>query len=216
MNPKILHEEKDFLVIDKPAGLLSQQDKSGDPCAAEVMKKHGANGFLAPVHRLDRNTSGVLVLAKNKEAAAQWGEMFRGRDMEKTYLAIVKGDPGAKGEYNFPLKKNNDENQVYEDESGAEALTEFRQLQKLGNSSLVEIRLHTGRPHQIRAHFSLAGHALIGDKKYGKKPWSEIFHRPALHAHKLIAIWNGKKIAIKAPIPQDFSELLLKLGGEKI
>ena len=216
MNPRILHEERDFLVIDKPAGLLSQKDKSGDPDAAAVMIKHGVNGFLAPVHRLDRNTSGILVLAKNKEAAAQWSELFRGRELEKTYLALVKGDTGPKGDYNFPLKKNADENQVYEDETGLEAHTEFKQLQKLGNSSLVEVRLHTGRPHQIRAHFSLAGHALLGDKKYGKKPWSEIFHRPALHAHRLKAVWQGKKLLFQAPIPQDFSELLLKLGGAKI
>jgi RluA family pseudouridine synthase len=214
----IVHSEADFFAIDKPAGVLSQKDRTGDADAAallknELEKKGQRVDFLAPVHRLDRNTSGLLLLARTKNGAAELTEILKERSLKKIYLAVAKGDPGEKGDYVFPLKKDNAENQVYEDECGLEAHTEFRRLQKLGNSSLMEILLHTGRPHQIRAHFSLGGHALLGDKKYGKKPWSEIFSRPALHAFRLELPWRGDLLKLQAPLPQDMQELLQKLGG---
>jgi RluA family pseudouridine synthase len=216
MKSWILHSEPGFYVMNKPAGVLSQKDKSGEEDLAALLKKDLEKGgekvpFLAPVHRLDRNTSGLLILARSPEAARELTDWLQEGKIRKTYFAVVKGDPGESGRYDFPLWKDEKKNQVFVRAGGAEALTEFRRREKMGSSSLVEVNLLTGRPHQIRAHFAHAGHALIGDRKYGKKPWSEIFARPALHAHRL-EIPSGLKV--ECPLPEDMRELLKKLGGK--
>jgi len=217
---KVIYENDFFLAVDKPAGVLSQKDKSGDPDLAELLqrdfaKKGGRLPFLAPAHRLDRNTSGLLLLAKNAEGARLVTGWIKDGKLGKTYLALVKGDPGKSGRYDFPLAKDEENNQAYVSEDGSAALTEFRRSQFLGNSSLVEVSLHTGRSHQIRAHFAAAGHALLGDKKYAKKPWSEIFGRPALHAWRLsLPAEAGLRAPLTAHLPEDFRGLLTKLGGK--
>ncbi len=221
MKQWIVHEEKGFLVVNKPAGILSQKDKSGVDDLATLLKhnlKLEKNSFLAPVHRLDRNTSGLLILAKAPNAAKDLTELFREGEVKKTYLAIVKGDPGASGRYDFPLKKEEKTNQTFVSEDGQEAITEFTRAQKLGNASLVEVRILTGRSHQIRAHFAAAGHALVGDKKYGKKPWSEIFTRPALHAYQLSipACAGAPALQLECKLPEDMEQLLLRLGGKTL
>jgi RluA family pseudouridine synthase len=214
MKSWILFNGEDYLAVSKPAGVLSQKDKSGDKDLAAILKKELEKGgakipFLAPVHRLDRNTSGLLLLARTSAAAKRLTEWMQEGKIRKTYLAVVKGDPGESGRYDFPLWKDEKKNQSFVRASGDEALTEFKRLEKMGSTSLVEVRLRTGRSHQIRAHFAHAGHALIGDRKYGKKPWSEIFHRPALHAFRLEL--PGAKI--ECPPPEDMKELHAKLGG---
>jgi 23S rRNA-/tRNA-specific pseudouridylate synthase len=128
----------------------------------------------------------------------------------------VKGDPGENGRYEFRLRKNENTNEVFVDPKGEEAITEFAREQKLGNSSLVRLRLFTGRSHQIRVHCAHAGHALLGDRKYGKKPWSEIFGRPALHALEVelpSTMGDGSRKFV-APLPEDVKGLLKKLGGK--
>ncbi|MGZ3720631.1 MAG: RluA family pseudouridine synthase, partial [Bdellovibrionota bacterium] len=166
--------------------------------------------FLAPVHRLDRNTSGLILLAKSSEAARELTDWLKSGKIQRSYLAIVKGDPGESGRYEFRLRKNEKTNEVFVDPKGEEAITEFRRLQKMGNSSLVKVRLETGRSHQIRVHFAHAGHALLGDRKYAKKPWSEIFSRPALHSAELEM--PGLRVTSKKP--KDFEDLWKKLGGK--
>jgi 23S rRNA pseudouridine1911/1915/1917 synthase len=215
---RILHREEGFYVVEKPAGVLSQKDKSGAPDLASLLKRQLESrgekvAFLAPVHRLDRNTSGLLILARNSESASELTELLKQGQIEKTYLAIVKGDPAERGRYDQPLRKDERKNQSFVDPAGDKALTEFSRIKRLGNSSLLEVRIHTGRPHQIRAHFAHGGHALLGDRKYGKKPWSEIFSRPALHAHRLVIPWAGQLIRVESPLPADMKELLVKLGG---
>lgn len=219
MKFSIIYENEEFVAVDKPAGVLSQKDKSGeDDLAAQLSAEWRKEGkvapFLAPVHRLDRNVSGLILLAKTKEGARQLSDWLAQGQILRSYLAIVKGDPGENGEYDFRLEKNNATNEVRVTAGGEEALTQFVRLQKLGNSCLMGVRILTGRSHQIRVHFSHAGHALIGDKKYAKKPWSEIFHRPALHAMKLeMPGPNGSPLVLNARIPEDFRGLLQKLGG---
>jgi RluA family pseudouridine synthase len=213
----ILFRNEDFLVVNKPAGVLSQKDKSGDEDLAALLKKSLEKAgekipFLAPVHRLDRNTSGLLILALHSAAARELTEIIQAGKLEKVYLALVKGNPGANGRFDFPLKKDEKTNQSFVDEDGAEAITEFTQRQFFGNSSLMEVRILTGRSHQIRAHFAAAGHALLGDRKYAKKPWSEIFPRPALHAHRLV-IEGKETIKVEAPLPADMQEMVKKLGA---
>lgn len=219
LKPAILYEAPDFMAVDKPAGVLSQKDKSGAPDLAAILgeqlkAERGKTGFLAPVHRLDRNVSGLILLAKSPEGARRLTEKLRAGRIHRVYLAIVKGDPGESGEYRFRLLKDEAANTTRVNERGEEAHTEFQRLQKMGNSSLVRIILHTGRSHQIRVHFSHAGHALLGDKKYARKPWSEIFHRPALHAHELLLSDDkNEPLRIQAPPPEDLRGLLTRLGG---
>lgn len=214
MKFEIIHETETFMAVNKPAGVLSQKDKSGeDDLAALLLKERKRTGqFLAPVHRLDRNVSGLILLAKSSAGAKELSQWMVEGKILRSYLAIAKGDPGESGRYEFRLKKDEKNNQVFVRPDGEEAITEFTRLQKLGNSSLVKIRLLTGRSHQIRVHFSHAGHALLGDKKYAKKPWSEIFHRPALHAFEL----EMPGLRLRAEPPQDFQDLLKKMGGKSI
>jgi RluA family pseudouridine synthase len=215
----ILYEQPGFMVVNKPAGILSQKDKSGhDDLSVTLQKNMGHKlSFLAPVHRLDRNTSGLILLAKTPESARQLTDWLQEGKIHRTYFAVVKGDPGEQGRLEFRLRKNEATNEVFVDERGAEAVTEFTRLQKMGNSSLVRIKLRTGRSHQIRVHFSHAGHALIGDKKYAKKPWSEIFGRPALHAGEIeFPEGSEGQRKVRAPLPADMQALLVKLGGKAV
>ena len=211
MRAWIVQEESGFLVVNKPAGVLSQKDKSGDDDLAAILQRELKLPFLAPVHRLDRNTSGLILLAKNPETARDLTGKLKRKEIRRTYLAIVKGDPGESGRYEYRLRKNEKTNEVFVDPKGEEAVTEFVRVEKMGNSSLVRVRLLTGRSHQIRVHFAEAGHALLGDRKYAKKPWSEIFQRPALHSHELRI--SGRSEAFSAPLPEDMAKLLVKLGG---
>lgn len=221
MLENIVYQNSDFMVVNKPAGILSQKDKSGDKDLAELIKDEIKRSgkkvdFLAAVHRLDRNTSGLIILAKSSKAAAQLTDWIKEGEIRRSYFAVVKGDPGESGKIEDKLRKNSSTNQVYVDPSGDEAITQFKQLQKLGNSSVLKVELLTGRSHQIRAHFSHRGHALIGDKKYAKKPWSEIFHRPALHSWKLSFPETSPyaDLELEAPIPKDILELLKRLGAK--
>lgn len=218
----ILYECDDFVAIQKPAGVLSQKDKSGIADLSELLKKEWtARGkkcsFLAPVHRLDRNTSGIMLLAKSSKAAQILSNAILAGELHRTYLAVAKGDPGEKGDYKDSLLKDEQKNIVSVHPKGEIAHTAFLRLEKMGNSSLMQVTLHTGRSHQIRVHFSHHGHALLGDKKYAKKPWSEIFSRPALHAWKLQFpkdLYNGRLLV--APLPEDLSQLLHRLGCKTI
>ncbi len=217
MKIAIIFENEKLIAVDKPAGILSQKDKSGEDALADHLKKQILQSghkcdFLAPVHRLDRNTSGIILLAKSSAAAKELTQEIQAGNLHRTYLAIVKGFPGESGQYDFPLEKDEKNNEVSVSEDGKEAITQFSCLQKLGNSSIMKVKLLTGRSHQIRAHFSHAGHALIGDRKYAKKPWSEIFERPALHAYEL----NLGSLSLRARVPEDFLGLITKLGGKPI
>lgn len=215
---KILYRAAGIVAVEKPAGMLSQGDRSGDPDVAKILKAQWeAAGervpFLAPVHRLDRNTSGVLLLATSPAAARKLTEAFQNGSVAKTYLAVVKGDPGETGRYDFPLAKDEDTNQAYVSADGRAALTEFSRREFFGNSALVEVRIFTGRSHQIRAHFSEAKHPLLGDRKYAKKPWSEIFGRPALHAHRIsVGLAGEAPIVVESPLPEDMRLLIARLG----
>ncbi len=220
MKEWIVRDEPGFFVVDKPAGVLSPKDKSGDSDLASLIQKalgKDALPFLAPVHRLDRNTSGLIILAKSSESARQLSEWLQEGKIVRTYMAIVKGDPGETGRYDFRLKKNPKTNEVSVSATGDEAITEFQRIQKLGNSSIVKARLITGKSHQIRVHFSHAGHALLGDKKYSKKPWSEIFGRPALHAMEIeIPTLAGRQLRISVRPPVDMQNLARKLGAKSL
>ena len=209
----ILFETEDYLVLNKPAGLLSQPDKSKSPDAAELLKDELRLVFLAPVHRLDRNTSGCLILAKNSAAANRFAEWIKRGKVHRTYIAVVKGTPPESGKIDVPLKKDEESNQSFVSETGKAAVTHFKRLEKLGATSIVEVTLETGRSHQIRAHFAHIKCPLIGDKKYGKKPWSEIFDRPALHAVSIEFPDVNEVRKVSCAWPEDIKDLVKRLRG---
>lgn len=218
---RILFADDEAVVVDKPAGVLSQKDKSGDPDLADLLGAHwrasGENvSFLAPAHRLDRNTSGCLLLARSSAAAAKLAEALRAGLVARTYIAVVKGDPGEAGTIDAPLEKDPDENKTAVSAAGEKAVTHFRRLQKLPATSLVEVKLETGRSHQIRAHFAHIRCPLLGDRKYAKAPWNAVFHRPALHARdlKFPHPTTKREIDCVAPIPADLRALIQQIGGK--
>lgn len=207
----ILYCDEELLILNKPAGLLSQPDDGKGPVAANSLKKlFGPRQFIAPVHRLDRNTSGTMLFAMNPRAAQRLSDQLQAGTIKRFYHAIVKGDPGKNVSIDQALRKDPDENKSYPDENGLAARTFYKRLQKFPTSSLVEAWLDTGRSHQIRVHFAFKGFPLIGDHKYAPKNWAKLMNRPALHAQRLALLHpvTQEEMLIEAPYPADFEKLL--------
>ena len=173
---RILYEDGDTLVIDKPSGLLSEASERA-PSVINALLSHGKDGFLAPITRLDREVSGVMLLAKHKKSAAFYTAALADREnFKKEYLAVVSGVPSEKsGELHDLLFKDSAKNKsfvvkrmrhgVKEASLAYDVLAEREVDGEL--LSLVRILLHTGRTHQIRVQFSSRRHPLVGDRKYG-------------------------------------------------
>lgn len=218
----VLYEDNHLLVVDKPAGLLAQGDRSGDrslvdAAAAYLKEKYAKPGnvFVGLVHRLDRNTSGVVVLARTSKAAGRLAARFRDDEVAKVYLAVVAGRPDpAEAELRSWLAAKGDRRGVTrasnEPFSGArESLLRYHVRDHAAGRSLVEVRPVTGRRHQIRAQFALAGHPLLGDVKYGSRERLS-GHRIALHAYRLSIAHpvrdpdGGRTMDFEAPLPDDW------------
>ena len=212
----ILFEDNHLLIINKKPGELSQLDKSGDNSVLEkyklyLKKKHNKKGnvFLGLVNRLDRPTSGVLILAKTSKALSRMNKMLVERKILKKYLAIVEKKPIRKKNtlINF-LKKNQKQNKSYiVDETtkdSKKAILHYTTLKELDNYSLLEISLETGRHHQIRVQLSNIGCFIKGDLKYGSKR-SNSDKSICLHANEISFIHPVSKneIKIKANTPQN-------------
>ncbi len=179
ISPEILYEDNHVIAVNKPPGVLVQGDKSGDICILDLVKaflkeRDGKPGnvFLGLPHRLDRPTSGVLVLAKTSKALSRLSASFRDRDVSKIYWAVVEASPGnPEGELTDWLKKDdrtNTSRRVKADTPGAkEARLRYRLLGGSERCWLIEVELLTGRHHQIRVQLSAMGCAIKGDLKYG-------------------------------------------------
>jgi len=174
----ILHEDNHLLVVDKPAGLLSQADLGGDldvlTLAREIIKRRDGkpgNVYLGLVHRLDRPVAGVMVLAKTSKAAGRLARMFRQRETRKIYLAVVLGlpdPPAAPLTHRLVRDRPRRLTRIAASgEEGREARLAYRVLETRADRSLVEVELATGLQHQIRAQLALDGHPVAGDRKYG-------------------------------------------------
>lgn len=180
MSPiRILYEDNHLLVVEKPPNIPSQEDASGDLDMLTLLKadlkvRHGKPGnvYLGLVHRLDRPVGGVMVFAKTSKAAARLSEQIRTRAFGKSYLAVLRGTPetptGALTHYILKDPARNMVQIVDPATPGAlEAVLEYELQDQSGDLSLVRVRLHTGRPHQIRVQFAAIGHPLWGDQRYG-------------------------------------------------
>lgn len=212
----ILFEDNHLLIINKRPGELSQLDKTGDKSILEkyklyLKKKHNKKGnvFLGLVNRLDRPTSGVLILAKTSKALSRMNKMLVERKILKKYLAIVEKKPIRKKNtlINF-LKKNQKQNKSYivdqTTKDSKKAILHYTTLKELDNYSLLEISLETGRHHQIRVQLSNIGCSIKGDLKYGSKR-SNSDKSICLHANEISFIHPVSKneIKIKANTPQN-------------
>lgn len=180
MEPRVIYEDNHLLVVEKPVNMPTQADSSGDRDLLTRMKDYlkkkyekPGNVYLGLVHRLDRPVGGVLVLAKTSKAAGRLSEQVREDRFRKIYLAVVHGSLREGRQLTHYLLKNTVKNQVSvvpEGTAGAKkAVLEYEPLETMGNLSLVKIRLHTGRSHQIRVQMAAIGHPLYGDQKYGKQ-----------------------------------------------
>lgn len=212
--------EEDFIIVNKPAGLLVHPAETNKK---EISLVHGLlykfkefenfNDEQRPgiVHRIDRGTSGLLIVARNTKSQIKFSNMFKNREIKKTYLAVVNGHPPKEGKIIYPIGRHPSKRHLMSHLSynGKPSLTFYKVLQYYKNESLVEVRIITGRTHQIRVHFAAMGHGLIGDNSYGSK--SKLINRPALHAHKISFEYKNQKFEYKKEVPQDFEELLNKL-----
>lgn len=179
MNPIILFEDNHLLVVNKPAGLLVQGDKTGDPCLKDwaeldIAKRHNKPGkaFIGIVHRLDRPTSGIVLLAKTSKALARLNAQFANRDVEKTYWALVEGnvaDDRARLEHMLLRDGNRNKSFVTTSPQAKKAVLSYEVMRRVDNYSLLKVTLETGRHHQIRCQLAKIGHPIQGDVKYGAR-----------------------------------------------
>jgi RluA family pseudouridine synthase len=227
----VLYEDNHLLVVDKPAGLLVQggDARDGDDhlvarAAAYLKEKHKKPGnvFVGLVHRLDRNTSGVLVLARTSKAAERLSKAIASRAVDKTYLAVVAGHTAEHAALEHHLAPTSDGGSRIATPLEPEArlarlrFTTLARTQRAdrGAASLIEVALETGRKHQIRVQLAAVGHPLLGDRRYAPAAVAARFHRPALHAYAITLDHpvRRERLRVVAPIPPDFSRLIAELG----
>lgn len=229
LQPTVIFEDDHFIAINKPSGLLSVPDREGKEISLKQMLKE-KYGDIWTVHRLDKDTSGVIVFAKDDVTHKFFSGLFEGREVEKYYTGIVHGIPAnSSGSVDaaimeHPVKKG----VMVTNKKGKAALTDYTVVESFGNFSLMNFRIHTGRTHQIRVHMKYIGHPIICDPLYGngepvmlssiKKKFNlskseeeerPLFNRLALHAERLqFTDAKGQQHTLEAPIPKDIKALL--------
>ena len=205
----ILYEDDDVIVVNKPSGLLTHAKGglSTEPTVAEIIrpKTSFASGTDRPgiVHRLDRDTSGVLIIAKTTEAAAHLQRQFAQRTAKKTYLAMTNGVPKlAAAKIDMPIGRNPAAPSTFRvDPNGKPAQTDYQVLAVADTKALIELKPTTGRTHQLRIHMAYLNTPILGDRVYGKPNASRLM----LHAHKLeITLPSGELKTFEAAIPEEF------------
>ena len=225
----IVFEDDAMIVVNKPAGLLSVplERNAGVPSILDTVEDYLrpiSRRPPLPVHRIDQDTSGLVVFAKTPEAQRALKEQFKRREPERIYLAVVYGVPEPReGVWRDVLVW--DEKALIQkathpnDPRGVEALSEYRVVEEFASSSIVEVRLRTGRRNQIRLQARLRGHTLVGEARYtyGPDTLRPIrFGRQALHAHRLtLRHPDGRRLDLEAPIPPDFRDLLSRLRRDR-
>jgi 23S rRNA pseudouridine1911/1915/1917 synthase len=223
----IVYEDRVLLVINKPAGLLSVPlpKKSAEPSVYDQLERYLRPQRRRPfvVHRIDRDTSGLVVFAKDPRTQQALKKQFIQREPERIYLALVYGHPdppeGTWRDYLVWDRKALIQKRTHpRDPQGAEAVCRYSVVEQFREASLLEVRLETGKRNQIRIQARLRGHTLIGERRYvfGPEQLRPIpFTRQALHAHRLAFGHpvDGRELQFEAPLPDDFRKLLAGLRG---
>jgi 23S rRNA pseudouridine1911/1915/1917 synthase len=224
----ILYEDELLLIVNKPAGLLAVPlgRRKDAPSAFSLVAAHlGPRGHRRPfiVHRIDRDTSGLVVFAKTQAAQESLKDQFARREPERVYRAIVRGRPQpAAGQWRDRLAWDADALRQTKSDVGhpraTEAISDYRVLETFADASLLEVRLQTGKRNQIRVQAALRGHPLVGERQYRDRPRErtdglDSFPRQALHAHRLSFRHpaDDRPLTFEAPLPEDLAGLLKRL-----
>lgn len=221
---RVLLEAPEFLVLDKPAGLAVHGGSGVSLGAIELLRTARAGGpELSLVHRLDRETSGCLLVAKRASALRHLHAQFRAGDVDKRYLALLVGRwPGRARTVDAPLlttERRGGERHVRVDAQGKASRTRFTPLERFAGAALMDIELDTGRTHQIRVHAASVGHPVAGDVRYGESPDPAVtthgLKRLFLHARSLSfrAPSDGRLVTVEAPLDAELEAVLGRLRG---
>jgi 23S rRNA pseudouridine955/2504/2580 synthase len=223
----IIHEDARLLVINKPAGVAVHGGSGVSFGVIEALRAARPNEELELCHRLDRDTSGILLISRKPAALRTLHALLRDGQVEKRYLALLKGKwELGKKRIDAPLRTDirvSGERTVKVDASGKEAASVFKPVQFFGKkASLVEVELETGRTHQIRVHAAHAGYPLAGDDKYGEADFNEFMKtlgltRMFLHAHQVSFEWpdTGVEFTVSAPLPDELKAVIDQLNPPK-
>jgi 23S rRNA pseudouridine1911/1915/1917 synthase len=206
-NPQIIYEDIHVLVISKPAGLLSQGEHTGDENVVDWCRKHFGRNYVGLIHRLDRNVSGAMVIAKRTKSAQRLTQALQDGELRRTYLAWVEGTLERPEKWEDFLLRDETKNisrvVTQSNPNAKKAVLNVKPIRTLKDMSLVEFELETGRSHQIRAQAAHRKHAIVGDKKYGSE--SKLLQRPALHSFRISFPHPMSKevLNFEAPLPND-------------
>ncbi|MBO9153428.1 RluA family pseudouridine synthase [Chitinophaga sp. GCM10012297] len=233
----IIFENDDFVAVNKPSGLLTIPDRHDNELEAlsALLKKH--YGQIFTVHRLDRDTSGIVIFAKHEAAHKSLSQLFESRDVEKYYLGLVNGEfTDPSGSVNAPIMEHPvQRGKMVTNAKGRPSLTDYEVQETFGLYSLVQLRIHTGRTHQIRVHMKYLGHPIAVDPLYGngqpvllsaiKKKFrlgkfteeeKPLLNRLALHAFRIrFTDSKGQAFELEAPLPKDMQAVLQQLRKHK-
>jgi 23S rRNA pseudouridine1911/1915/1917 synthase len=215
----VVYEDDHLLVVDKPAGLVTHPAAGlREHTLVHGLLSHGLAGGIDPerpgvVHRLDRDTTGLLVLARDEAAHEALTEMLRVRSIERQYVTLVHGrPPSRRGTIDAPIGRDprTSGRMAIDGRAPRHAVTHFELAEALGRTSLLDVRLETGRTHQIRVHLSSIGHPVVGDRQYGRGGQELGLRRQFLHATRLAFDHpiTGRRIELSSPLPADLEAAL--------
>ena len=223
----VIYEDDNFVIVNKPRGLLLQQDGDVSHPSLDILVSEYLGKTAMPVHRLDKDTSGICVFAKNNKAADEMGKIFNDHtQIEKHYLTLVSGQISEDGVVDAPLRKSFERKKmvVAPLKSGAKpAITKYHPIKNFNDYTLLDISLLTGRTHQIRAHMSYIRHHVVGDVKYGDYKINNVFKREFDFENQFLHAYKLKFLDIKEPLnylknrefscnlPPELEEILKKL-----
>ncbi len=223
----VIYEDDNFVIVNKPRGILLQQDGDTTHPSLDILVSNYLKKTAMPVHRLDKDTSGICVFAKNNKAADEMGKIFNDHSqIEKHYLTLVAGQIIEDGVVDAPLRKSFERKKmvVAPLKSGAKtAITKYHPYKNFKDYTLLDISLLTGRTHQIRAHMSYIRHHVVGDIKYGDYKINNIFKREFGFENQFLHAYKLKFLDIKGPLnylknkefscnlPPELEEILKKL-----
>lgn len=218
---RIVHEDESLIVVDKPAGVVTHPSAGHrEGTLVHGLLAHAVAGGADPtrpgiVHRLDRDTSGLLVVARSERAHRRLQRLMRDREIRREYLALVHGAFPPALTIDRPIGRDRrvrTRQAIDLTDAGRDAVTHLRRLEELGRFSLVEARLDTGRTHQIRVHLESVGHPVVGDRVYGRREETLGLERQFLHAARLAFPHpeTGEEIDLESPLPHDLELALAR------